>query len=215
MTNAIFFVSCPSIPCTPTLLIRIYGPSSGSLISRPRELHTLHILSSQYRIGPRVYGTFENGRIEEYFDSVTLTSSDIRDQKISRWVGARMAELHSVDIEAIEQTSPDTRGEGKGWEIGAKRNVKSWLAPAREVLGLPLATEAIKKKFDLAGFKKEWDRYMQWISEVEGLEGASRRVFSHNDAQYGNLLRLTKLKEGLPEHRQASAFSVFRMRLDF
>jgi len=133
LTNAVFFVSCPSEPIIPTLLLRIYGSSSGALISRPRELHTLHILSSRYRIGPRVYGTFGNGRVEEYFDSVTLVASDLRDENVSRWIGARMAELHCVDIEAIEETSPVTRGEGKGWEIGAKKNVKAWLAPAREV----------------------------------------------------------------------------------
>ncbi|KAI0711689.1 kinase-like domain-containing protein [Earliella scabrosa] len=83
LTNAVFFVSCPSAPKTRTLLLRMYGPSSGSLISRPRELHTLHVLSSKYNIGPRVYGTFENGRVEEYIDSEALTAADIRDPQQS------------------------------------------------------------------------------------------------------------------------------------
>lgn len=199
LTNAVFFVSCPSLP---TLLLRIYGPSSGSLISRPRELHTLHILSSKYHIGPRVYGTFENGRIEEYFDSVTLTASDLRNAQISRWVGARMAELHLVDIEVVEDTVPATRGEGKGWEIGAKANVNSWLAPARDVLSLPSVPETIRQDLDLDTFVMEWENYVRWVTEIERVEGASRRVFSHNDAQYGNLLRLINVKPGTPEHRQ-------------
>lgn len=202
LTNAVFFVSCPSEPLIPTLLLRIYGSSSGALISRPRELHTLHILSSRYRIGPRVYGTFGNGRIEEYFDSVTLVASDLRDENISRWIGARMAELHCVDIEAIEETSPVSRGEGKGWEIGAKKNVKAWLAPAREVLALPAVTETSRRDLDLDVFMQRWEKYMRWLKEFEKTEGASRRVFAHNDAQYGNLLRLAKIKEGLPEHHQ-------------
>lgn len=63
MTNAVFFVSCPPWPGVKTLLLRVYGPSSGTLINRSRELHILHILSSQYRIGPRVYGTFDNGTL--------------------------------------------------------------------------------------------------------------------------------------------------------
>lgn len=202
LTNAVFFVSCPSIPLLPTLLLRIYGPSSSSLISRPRELHTLHILSSQYRIGPRVYGTFGNGRVEEYFDSVTLTSSDVRDKSISRWIGARMAELHCVDIEAVEETSPSTRGEGKGWEIGAKKYIKAWLAPAREVLALPSVPDASRKDLDLDSFMKQWQKYMRWLKEFETTQGASKRVFAHNDAQYGNLLRLARRKEGAPEHHQ-------------
>ncbi|KAJ7139775.1 protein kinase subdomain-containing protein PKL/CAK/ChoK [Mycena epipterygia] len=201
LTNAVFFVSS-SLLEPRTVLLRIYGPSSGSLISRPRELHTLHVLSSQYYIGPRVYGTFENGRVEEYFDSTTLTASDLRDPKISRWIGARMAELHSVDIEAVEGTSLESRGEGAGWEIGAKKNVKSWIHPAREVLALPTVSEILRREFDLDAFKKDWDMYMQWLACVDDVTKGSRRVYAHNDAQYGNLLLLTTRNEKLPEHRQ-------------
>ncbi|KAJ7899990.1 kinase-like protein [Mycena olivaceomarginata] len=201
LTNAVFFVSS-SVQEVRTVLLRIYGPSSGSLISRPRELHTLHILSSQYHIGPRVFGTFENGRVEEYFDSTVLTASDLRDPKISRWIGARMAELHSVDIEAVEDTSPDNRGEGKGWEIGVKKNVKSWIHFAREVLALPAVSENLRAEFDLDGFKRDWDAYMQWLASVDDVQRGSRRVYAHNDTQYGNLLLLNTRNENLPEHRQ-------------
>ena len=195
LTNAVFFVSCPSLPRLPTLLLRIYGPSSGSLISRPRELHTLHILSSQYHIGPRVYGTFGNGRIEEFFESTTLTASDMRDVNVSRWIGARMAELHCVDVEAVEETS-------EGWQIGAKKNVMAWLSPAREVLALPSLPAAARQDLDLDVFMAQWEKYMTWLKDFERKEGKSKRVFSHNDAQYGNLLRLKTFKEGMPEHHQ-------------
>ncbi|KAJ7655166.1 kinase-like protein [Mycena polygramma] len=201
LTNAVFFVSS-SLQEPRTVLLRIYGPSSGSLISRPRELHTLHVLSSQYHIGPRVYGTFENGRVEEYFDSTTLTAADLRNPKISCWIGARMAELHSVDIEAVEDTSPDNRGEGKGWEIGVKKNVRSWIHPAREVLALPTVSETLRAEFDLDGFEKQWDVYMQWLASVDDVQRGSRRVYAHNDTQYGNLLLLNTRNENLPEHRQ-------------
>ncbi|KAL0950811.1 hypothetical protein HGRIS_007575 [Hohenbuehelia grisea] len=199
MTNAVFFISHPNAR---TLLLRIYGSSSGSLISRPRELHTLHILSSQYRIGPRVYGTFENGRVEEYFESTTLTAEDLREPTISQWTGARMAELHSVDIEVVEDTTPSKRGEGKGWEIGAKKNVKSWLSPAREVLALPGVSDEDRKVLDIDDFESQWTRYLKWLSGIDDVNTGSKRVFAHNDTQYGNLLRLAKLKEGVPEHRQ-------------
>ncbi|GAA5936832.1 uncharacterized protein JCM15063_000074 [Sporobolomyces koalae] len=85
----------------PTLLLRIYGPSSGSLISRRNELHILHTLSSQYGIGPRVLGTFANGRVEEYFHSRALVKEEMRDPRISRWIGRRMRELHSVDLDQM------------------------------------------------------------------------------------------------------------------
>jgi choline kinase len=202
LTNAVFFVSCHSFPRgARTLLLRIYGPSSGSLISRPRELHTLHVLSSQYHIGPRVYGTFENGRVEEYFESTTLTPSDIRDPTISRWIGARMAELHSVDIDAVEGTSPHSSRKAKEWDIGAMINVKAWLALAEDVLKLSVISDAIRAQLDLKAFKKEWSKYLQWLPTVDDFNHGSKRVFAHNDAQYGNLLRLQH-SQVVDEHRQ-------------
>lgn len=200
LTNAVYFVSCPSVPGVRTLLLRIYGPSSGSLISRPRELRILHALSSQYRIGPRLYGTFENGRIEEYFDSCTLNADDMRDSKISSWIGARMAELHNVDLSVIAQSI----GEGSDPYYAADTNFQSWLVLAREVLQLPSVAEAVREALDLDKLEEEWKNYRSWVDAEEKTAGPSPRVFSHNDAQYGNLLRLNKLKEGLPEHRQVS-----------
>ena len=205
LTNAVFFVSCTTIPSAKTLLLRVYGSSSGSLISRPRELHVLHVLSSKYRIGPRVYGTFENGRIEEYFDSVTLSPTDIRDPQISRWIGARMAELHSVDIAAVEDSSAKLDEDTRGFEVAA--NVKSWLGPAEEVLKLPGISDAVRQELDLPRFWKEWQRYLRWtLKQPRGF--GTRRVFGHNDAQYGNLLRLKDVSDALvDEHRQVCYFA--------
>lgn len=209
LTNAVFFVSYPSIPSLKTLLLRIYGPSSSNLISRPRELHTLHVLSSRYGIGPRVYGTFENGRVEEYFDSLALTAAQLRDPTISSWIGARMSELHCVDIETVENTTPDTRGENVGWEIAARKNFREWSQSARDVLHLPSVNADYKSALDFERFIEEWERYMVWLKEWEMAHGASKRVFAHNDTQYGNLLRLKGVKKGTPDHRQVRSVISF------
>ena len=216
LTNAVFFVSCPSIPRVPIILLRIYGPSSGSLISRPKELHTLHVLSSQYHIGPRVYGTFENGRVEEYFDSAALTAEDMRDLRTSSWIGARMAELHQVDVTAVTlqtraSTPPaDADIADDTLQIGLKKNVQSWLAAAREVLALPTVPPELRSAIDLESFEKEWERYLRWTEESEARVGASPIVFAHNDAQYGNLLKMARLSPGAPEHRQVLSFPPLR-----
>ncbi|KAH9081610.1 choline kinase cytoplasm [Lactarius deliciosus] len=191
LTNAVYFVSSPS---SRTLLLRVYGPSSGSLISRPRELHVLHVLSSRYQLGPRIYGTFTNGRVEEYFDSVTLKPTDIREPRMSGHIGARMAELHSVDVAAVERLS-----RGSSVELGVRKNVHSWLPPARGVLALPGITPAIRKELDLDLFQNKWESYMKWLRDTRV---DARPVFCHNDAQYGNILRLNKATEGVPDHHQ-------------
>lgn len=207
LTNAVFFVSCSSIPHTSILLLRIYGPSSGALISRPRELYTLHALSSRYHIGPRVYGTFENGRVEEYFDSSALTAADMRSPEVSSWIGARMAELHQVDIAAVEmhefpEASSASTSLPQLWPRGTEKNVKSWLPFAREVLALPAVSDELRKFIALDEFEGEWERYMVWLNEWESQNGTSPLVFAHNDTQYGNLLRLNNPPAGAPEHHQ-------------
>jgi choline kinase len=111
LTNAVFFISYPmadhsesasSTIVPPTVLLRIYGPSSGNLISRKKELHVLNTLSAVYRIGPAILGTFSNGRVEEYFESRALYKEELREPRTSRWIARRMRELHRVDLAMME-----------------------------------------------------------------------------------------------------------------
>lgn len=211
LTNAVFFVSADSVDNPPRkYLLRIYGPSSTELISRPKELYTLYKLSSIYRIGPRVYGTFGNGRVEEYFDSIALTEADLRSPEISRWIGRRMSELHCVDIGEVMMP-------GDGWEnrraLAVLKNVEKWRSTAREVLQA-LEKRKIPKEhpwrgvveaFDIDRFEDEWDAYCKWLVDFEVQYGESERVFAHNDTQYGNLLRLTHTLPSRPSHHQVSA----------
>jgi choline kinase len=149
-----------------------------------------------------VYGTFENGRIEEYFDSSTLTAADIRKPSVSQWIGMRMAELHCVDIDAVEGAPHPLEEEGQTWDVAAKRNVAEWLGHARGVLALPSFPEDVRREIDIDGFEETWKRYVAWLDNFESKHGKSPRVFAHNDTQYGNLLRMNKPKPGTPEHRQ-------------
>ena len=197
LTNAVFFISHAMAT---TLLLRIYGPSSSSLVSRPHELHTLHVLSSRYGIGPRVYGTFVNGRVEQHFESEALTPRQMRDPQVSAWIGMRMAELHCVDLRAVVYKGQDAEMEG------VKKNVHSWLGPAREVLrtakakGHPAVAE-----LELERFAEEWEKYWAWLMRWERTRGKSERVFAHNDTQYGNLLRLRELRKGQADHHKVRA----------
>jgi choline kinase len=200
LTNAVFFVSSPSTSSR-TLLLRLYGASSCTLISRPRELRVLHALSSRYKLGPRIYGTFTNGRVEEYFDSVALTAKDMRKPRVSGYIGARMAELHSVDIATIEGLSC-----GSNIEIGVRKNVRSWLPHARDVLVLPGISPTIRKELDLDTFQTKWERYMAWLKDAQV---DARPVFCHNDAQYGNILHLNSVNGVTPEHHQVSSSHAF------
>ncbi|KAM0792847.1 hypothetical protein ACM66B_002612 [Microbotryomycetes sp. NB124-2] len=316
----------------PTLLLRVYGPSSGSLISRRTELHILHTLSAAYGIGPRVLGTFANGRVEEYFHSRALHKEEMRDPRVSRWIGRRMRELHRVDLDQVllpedenedgrsasgsrsrqgsepperpslervgkrqgstasiystssgssifsfgtsyssystssvgsvgslsslntplvnspmlmpQRNPSESRAESKKRgrlslpsksrrskdKLGAWDNITCWTRQAKIVFKeldtlanepgfnalleaskaaaraaknsnnggdhvLPLASLArtieLRSAFNLPLFQEQVKQYRSFVKEWERSEGKSKRVFSHNDTQYGNLLLLT------------------------
>jgi len=147
----------------PTLLLRIYGPSSGALISRTEELRILHVLSTQYGLGPQVYGTFMNGRVEQFFPSRALTATEMRDPIISRGIARRMRELHSVDLRSLGYES----AEPMVW-----RCLREWSSLAEEVLAALESAggkwEVWAEKFGLHRVRQEMETYRSWVQGEAG-----------------------------------------------
>lgn len=182
----------------PTLLLRVYGPSTETLISRSEELRILHILSSQYGLGPRIEGTFENGRLEQFFHSRALTPSEIRDPKTSSSIACRMRELHSVDLRSLGYEE-GAEGEPTVWKC-----LREWLHYARdsaEILkGIKGYAEWIER-FGLERVEDEVRIYKEWVEAQPGK--GKGRVFAHNDTQYGNILLLDReLPKNEPAHHK-------------
>lgn len=100
LTNAVYMVTPPAgIPQLegkkpPTkVLLRVYGPQVEHLIDRENELQVLQRLARK-KIGPRLLGTFKNGRFEQFFNAITLTPLNLREPETSRQIAKRMRELH-------------------------------------------------------------------------------------------------------------------------
>ncbi|KAE8259894.1 hypothetical protein A4X13_0g705 [Tilletia indica] len=72
-------------------------------------------------------------------------------------------------------------------ELGVRASTwhSSDLGPTKGNLGNALRTIAA---LDLASFVLQLDWYKDFVRRVERREGQSKRVFAHNDSQYGNLL---------------------------
>jgi choline kinase len=150
----------------PTLLLRIYGPSSGALISRVEELRILHVLSTQYGLGPKVYGTFENGRVEQFFPSRALTALELKVPIVSRGIARRMRELHSVDLHALGYP------EGREGEPMVWRCLREWAGLAESVLNTLEAAggkwETWVASFGLHRVKQEMETYRRWVQAESG-----------------------------------------------
>lgn len=218
LTNAVYVVSppdeLPSRPMNeatngsvsqtkkppPKLLLRIYGPQVEHLINREAELAILRRLARK-KIGPRMLGTFANGRFEEYFYAKTLTAEDIRNPDTSRHIAKRMRELHD-GIELLESERDAGPFVWQNWDSWVNRveKVVSWLDCEVQKLpedAKPSGNEAWKRRGYICGvpwkqFRATVEKYRSWLESHYASKKDMREqlVFAHNDAQYGNILRL-------------------------
>ncbi|EEH15977.2 hypothetical protein PABG_06064 [Paracoccidioides brasiliensis Pb03] len=226
LTNAVYVVTPPqNSPSTsslapkrppPQLLLRIYGPQVEHLIDRKNELQILRRLAKR-NIGPRVLGSFNNGRFEQYFHAKTLTPKDIRNPETSKQIAKRMRELHD-GIELLPEETEGGPSIWKNWDKWVERckQVASWLD--REIMSShnqsKSETECWRRQGFVCGspwpkFRKAVDAYRKWLVNFYGGTAAINQqlIFAHNDTQYGNLLRLEPSGESpllLPpnEHKQ-------------
>jgi choline kinase len=205
LTNAVYVVSPPKDLPPPNitssgvavrrrpqkLLLRIYGPQVEHLIDRENELNILRRLARK-KIGPRLLGTFRNGRFEEFFDSTTLTWADLRVPETSKQIAKRMRELHD-GIELLEQERQDGPFVWRNWDKWVERCeivikylddqiISGKAGPAQS------KSEAWKARGLICGvewpvFRGVVEKYRQFLTEHYG--GVSKikeqLVFAHND----------------------------------
>ncbi|KAF2843474.1 hypothetical protein M501DRAFT_91097 [Patellaria atrata CBS 101060] len=199
------------------LLLRIYGPQVEHLIDREAELQILRRLARKH-IGPRLLGTFNNGRFEQFLHARTLTPKDLRDPETSKKIAKRMRELHE-GIDLLAKEREDGAFVWRNWDKWVERceQVITWLdKQILEPEASPTQTksEAWKKRGLICGvewhvFRQTVEKYRKWLdAQYGGSDRVKERlVFAHNDAQYGNILRLvpegeSPLLHPANEHKQ-------------
>ena len=172
------------------LLLRVYGPQVEHLIDRESELQILRRLARK-RIGPRLLGTFQNGRFEEFFNAKTLTADDLRIPETSKQIAKRMRELHD-NIDLLESERNAGPFVWQNWDKWVARceEVISWLDSQILAHTGPMLTksEAWKARGLVCGvewsiFRKAVDGYRKWLDKQYGGKNGTREqlVFAHND----------------------------------
>ncbi|KAI2639324.1 kinase-like protein [Xylaria nigripes] len=209
LTNAVYVVTPPkglterveSGKKNPAkLLLRVYGPKVEHIIDRQNELNVLRRLGRK-KIGPRLLGTFANGRFEQYLNAVTLTSEDLRDPDTSKQIAKRMRELHD-GMELLEEEKAGGPAVLKNWDHWLARVSQAISFMDAKILAGDLgpvrnAADAWKTRGLICGtdwptFKAMLDRYRQYLFDrYDGPKVVKEHlVFCHNDTQYGNILRV-------------------------
>jgi choline kinase len=165
------------------------------LIDREHELRILRRLAKK-NIGPRVLGTFKNGRFEQYFDARPLTARELRMPETSIQIAKRMRELHDgIDLLPEERAAGPTVW--KNWDNWVTRceQVITWLdnEVVAEHANSPdeVPKEAWRKRGYVCGvpwsmFRRTVERYRKWLEDVCGGSAAIRQklVFAHNDVSF-------------------------------
>ncbi|KAH9888614.1 protein kinase-like domain-containing protein [Xylariomycetidae sp. FL2044] len=227
LTNAVYVVSPPAVLAEnlestrkypAKLLLRVYGPQAEHIIDRENELNVLKRLARK-KIGPRLLGTFGNGRFEQYLNATALTAEDLRDPETSKKIAKRMRELH----DGIELLDDEQDGGAAVW-----KNWDSWLGMVSEAatfLDQKILAGGLGPVRSPADFWKErglvcgaeWpvfrdlvDKFRQHLVDLYGGERVIRDqlVFAHSDTQYGNILRVRPEDKKSPllqpnrEHKQ-------------
>jgi len=200
LTNAVYVVSPPDeLTRAPShgkrrpekLLLRVYGPQVDHLIDRENELSVLRRLARK-RIGPRLLGTFTNGRFEEFFNATTLTPANLREPETSKQIAKRMRELHE-GIELLEEELDEGPGVWKNWDRWLNTveqtitflDTKILSGTAGPIRG---TADAWKARGLVCGvewqrFKAAVDKYREFLLKYYGDEKTLRDnlVFAHND----------------------------------
>ncbi|KAK4042518.1 kinase-like domain-containing protein [Parachaetomium inaequale] len=224
LTNAVYVVSPPSESLLPRepgkkqpgkVLLRIYGPQVEHLIDRENELGVLRRLARK-KIGPRLLGTFLNGRFEQYLNAAALTMESMREPDTSRQIAKRMRELHD-GVELLDEEKDQGPGVWKNWDKWLSQVEKTVLFLDRHILSKSqtLPAGVWRSRGFVCGvqwpvFKALVDKYRR---HLEAYYGDARKirdklVFAHNDTQYGNILRVrpddqkSPLLQPANEHKQ-------------
>jgi choline kinase len=224
LTNAVYVVSPPkNLPEPPAisdsatastapivkrrspakLLLRIYGPQVEHLIDREGELAILRRLARK-RIGPRLLGTFSNGRFEEFFHAQTLTPEDLRVPETSKQIAKRMRELHD-GIDLLEEERDAGPFVWRNWDKWVNRceQVITWLD--KQILqqqkeGIqPKTTKRWMQRGFVCGvewpvFRRAVEKYRQQIEKTHGGKSGVRQqlVFAHNDVSSSEVASLDR-----------------------
>lgn len=199
LTNAVYVVSPPADLAPPVeegkkpppkVLLRIYGPQVD--IDRENELSVLRRLARK-KIGPRLLGTFLNGRFEQFFNATTLTPESLREPETSRQIAKRMRELHD-GIELLDEERLEGPSVWKNWDRWLEQAERTVVALDKYILNSPgslipgRGSDAWKARGLVCGvewamFKTAVERCRKFLDECYGGRQNIREqlVFAHSD----------------------------------
>ncbi|XP_077035443.1 choline/ethanolamine kinase isoform X3 [Agelaius phoeniceus] len=154
------------------VLLRVYGAILQGVDSLVLESVMFAILAER-ALGPRLFGVFPQGRLEQYLPSRRLRTEELRDPRVSAEIAVTMARFHGMAMPFNKEPK---------WLFGT---MEGYLQQISELtFSEPAQLQQLEQ---LRGYNLEQE--MRSLRDL--LEATpSPVVFCHNDVQEGNILLL-------------------------
>ncbi|XP_067000820.2 choline/ethanolamine kinase [Anabrus simplex] len=194
LSNLLFYCALPSTH--PALhgepvrvLLRLYGQIHGerALEGLITESVIFTLLSESQR-GPRLFGVFPGGRIEEYIPARPLLTDELSDPELSVLIAEKTAQIHMMNV-------PISKEPRWLWET-----MERWLETIEVFMNqkiIPDQFQAMVNKVQVYNLRTE----VQWLKNFL-IAVKSPVVFCHNDLQEGNILLRNDIGIFNEEHEQ-------------
>ncbi|XP_034933883.1 choline/ethanolamine kinase isoform X2 [Chelonus insularis] len=158
------------------VLLRIYGQVHGerameSIITES----VIFTLLSERKLGPKLYGVFPGGRIEEYIPARPLLTKELADPEISASIAEKMARLHKMQV-------PISKEPTWLWDTMAK-----WCNSAEDILKNVDNVNNLQLEYIKAIRSTNFKDEIVWLNHFVSQHNYPV-VFCHNDLQEGNIL---------------------------
>ncbi|XP_073328215.1 choline kinase alpha isoform X2 [Pagrus major] len=177
LSNKLFLCSLPDSQDTVgdeprSILLRLYGAILQGAEAMVLESVMFAILAER-ELGPKLYGIFPQGRLEQYVPSRKLDTCELSDPSISAEVAEKMAKFHGMRMPFNKEPK---------WLFGTMDKYLS------QVMRLNFTRESHLRRFNRL-LSYNLPQEMEILKSL--LESThSPVVFCHNDCQEGNILLL-------------------------
>ncbi|XP_045615837.1 choline/ethanolamine kinase isoform X2 [Procambarus clarkii] len=187
LSNLLYYCALPvSNPAKATepseVLLRIYGQVHGEdALESVLAESVIFALLSERRLGPRLYGVFPGGRLEQFIPARSLFTNELADPDLSAIIATKMANIHTLNVPISKEPT---------W---IWNTMDKWLKSGQEYLCKKPQIDGVEKstieRLQKINYHNEMDYLKQVVAKVQ-----SPVVFAHNDMQEGNILLKTNAK---------------------
>ena len=177
------YTAHPSGSSNDKVVVRILG--SGDIVDRKQEKIVSKALS-QRGIGPKIFGEFPEGRVEEFVSGLALRFYHLCKEHVLTEVSRKLADFHKIDIDESIPRTPATFSMARRYLASAAKvsftNGETQVVPGTSNISKKVLLE------DVAFSQEQLTKEIDWLEELASNFTVSKIGFCHCDVQEGNIL---------------------------